>query len=187
METFSKIGEACGGLIDIAPETKNQTFFMYAMLKVKGFPNGFLHPIAEIPCEKETVHVGLFSLGFNPGNGQARFGTTRGILARSLEGRIHSLSQINCSEKVIGRDTGVVATAQRETRKGSRVSSEKRNREEMAEHVGDVTDLYHEKADRVRDGSGSKSMEGLTVLPQNTATEIVDSNNCRSDFWISSK
>ena len=53
METFRKIGEACGGLLDIAPETKNQTFLMYAMLKVKGFSNGYLHPIAEIPCDRE--------------------------------------------------------------------------------------------------------------------------------------
>ena len=98
METFRKIGDACGGLLDIAPETKNQTFFMYAMLKVKGFSTGFMHPIAAIPCDKETVHVGLFSLGPYPLKGQVRFGSTRGLLARSVEGGLCYQSQSNNNE-----------------------------------------------------------------------------------------
>ena len=84
METFRKIGEACGGLIEVGPETKNQSFLLYAMLKVKGFSNGYLHPIAQIPCENEMVHVGLFSIGPCPVKGEAQLCFTRGILARSI-------------------------------------------------------------------------------------------------------
>ena len=63
METFKKIGEACGGSMEVEPETENQSFLLYAKLKVKGFSNGFLHPITEISCENESIHVGLFSIG----------------------------------------------------------------------------------------------------------------------------
>ena len=115
------------------------------MLKVKGFSNGFLHPIAEIPCNKETVHVDLFSLGLYPGKGQFRFGSTRGILVRSVEGRLNSLSQINSSDKMIARDTGVEADERREAgveayerrepRSGLSVFSDKGNSQEYVDLI----------------------------------------------------
>ena len=84
MDTFKKIGEACGGLLEVALETVNQSFLRFVKLKVKGFYNGFLHPIAKIQNDKETIHVGLFSLGSNPSKGVYRLGFTKGILASSL-------------------------------------------------------------------------------------------------------
>lgn len=70
--------------MEVAPKTINQSFLLFAKLKVKGFFNGFLHPIAEIQTENEEIHVGLFSLGLNPLTGEYRLGHTKGILARSL-------------------------------------------------------------------------------------------------------
>lgn len=42
MESFTKIGEACGGLTDIAKKTLNHMDFMEARIKVKGNNFGFL-------------------------------------------------------------------------------------------------------------------------------------------------
>ena len=36
LDTFQLIGEACGGLLEVARETKDQSFLMFAKLKVKG-------------------------------------------------------------------------------------------------------------------------------------------------------
>lgn len=82
--TFKIIGEACGGLMEIAPETTNQSFLRYAKIKVKGFPSGFLNPIVEIPHDKESFHVGLFCLGLDLENLLTSVATTRGLLARSV-------------------------------------------------------------------------------------------------------
>ena len=88
METFKKIGEACGGPMEIALETENQSFFVYAKLKVKGCSNGFIHPLAEIPCESESIHMGLFSIGASPdkerGGGGVEWGHMKGTLAISV-------------------------------------------------------------------------------------------------------
>lgn len=82
--TFRNIGEACGGLMEVAPETMDQSFLQYANIKVKGFLNGFLNPIVEIPHENEPFHVGLFSLGLNPENIVFSAVNTKGLLARSV-------------------------------------------------------------------------------------------------------
>ena len=63
LDTFKLIGEACGGLLEVARETNDQSFLMYAKLKVKCHNSRFLDPIVEIPCAEEIIHVGLFSLG----------------------------------------------------------------------------------------------------------------------------
>lgn len=84
VETFKKIGDACGGLLEVAPETMNQSFLLYAKLKVKGFSSGFVYPIAEIPCEDEVIHVGLFSLGASTDKGVNMSGHMKGILAKSV-------------------------------------------------------------------------------------------------------
>lgn len=52
--------------------------------------------------------------------------------------------------------------------------------------MGDVTCFSSEKVAGVKDGSGSKSKEGLTLFPQNSATVIAESYNCKADFAISS-
>ena len=65
LDNFKIIGEACGGLLEVTKETFDQSFLMYAKIKVKGHKSGFLYPIMEIPCEDEIIHAGLFSLGAN--------------------------------------------------------------------------------------------------------------------------
>ena len=37
METFKKIGEACGGLMEVVTETENQSFFYIRKVKSEGF------------------------------------------------------------------------------------------------------------------------------------------------------
>lgn len=84
METFKKLGDACGGLMEVALETMIQSFLLFAKIKVKGFAIGFIHPIAEIPCENEHIHVGLFSIEGSSVSKEFRVGHNKGILARSL-------------------------------------------------------------------------------------------------------
>ena len=84
MEIFKMIGEACGGLLEVASETNNISFLKYAKLKVKGFSSGFLHPIVEVPCGKEIIHVGLFSLGACKDKIGDLLGQTKRMMARSL-------------------------------------------------------------------------------------------------------
>ena len=86
LDTFKLIGEACGGLLEVARETSEQTFLMYAKLKVKGHMSGFLDPIVGIPCEDEIVHVGLFSLSPNKIHEIYSSAITRAILARNGNG-----------------------------------------------------------------------------------------------------
>ena len=66
------------------------------MLKVKGFSNGFLNPILEIPCVNEVVHVGLFSIGANPVLGGAPLGDTGGMVMRSVGRNFAMLLQGDC-------------------------------------------------------------------------------------------
>ena len=65
-------------------EIESKSFLLYAKIKVKGFFNGFIHPMAEIPSENEIIHVGLFSLGANSVKEEYRLGYTKGVLARTL-------------------------------------------------------------------------------------------------------
>ena len=51
---------------------------------MKGFSNGFINPIAEIPYENESIHVGLSSIGASPDKGKSRMGHTKGLLAKSV-------------------------------------------------------------------------------------------------------
>ena len=57
--------------------------FCYAKLKVKGFSNGFLHPIAKIPCENESIH-GSRQYRCKPRQSWGCFGLTKGLMARSI-------------------------------------------------------------------------------------------------------
>ena len=68
----------------MAREMIDQSFMMFAKLKVKGHNSGFLDPIVEIPCAEETIHAGLFSLGAYNSHQFHRFKTTKGILVRSI-------------------------------------------------------------------------------------------------------
>lgn len=63
MDTFQKIGEACGGLLEVAEDTIQKSFLLYAKIKVKGYTNGFLYPIAEILCEKNLVQNLILQVG----------------------------------------------------------------------------------------------------------------------------
>ena len=155
------------------------------MLKVKGFSNGYLHPIAEIPCEKETVHVGLFSIGPYSVKGGIRFELARGILARSVGGKSNPMSQSNRKKEMRGRVAGVEADGRCEARNGLPVFSNNGKRKETADLMGDMTCFCSEKATRVMDGS--KLKVGLIISPQNMATVIAESCNCKRDFIISAR
>ncbi|EXB39510.1 hypothetical protein L484_011427 [Morus notabilis] len=56
------IRDACGGLSEVAEETLNQSFLLYAKIKVRGPTVGLMNPILEFPCQGEKVSVGLFSI-----------------------------------------------------------------------------------------------------------------------------
>ena len=45
LDTFKSIGQTCGGLVEVTKETLDQSFLLYAKLKVKGYKKGFLYPI----------------------------------------------------------------------------------------------------------------------------------------------
>ena len=62
LETFVKIGEGCGGLIEVAPEPLDMSFLIFVKLEVKGFLNSFLNSTAEFQSDNETIQVRLFSL-----------------------------------------------------------------------------------------------------------------------------
>lgn len=100
MDTFKSIGEACGGLLEVAKETIDQSFLMYAKMKVKGHKSGFLNPIVEIPCEDEIIHAGIFSLAANNVAGVQSSGITRRVLARSLN---DGISSVHGSETGMGK------------------------------------------------------------------------------------
>ncbi|PON51290.1 hypothetical protein PanWU01x14_217590 [Parasponia andersonii] len=58
---------------------------MYAKIKVRGCTNGFQYPIAEIPCEKSSVQIGIFSIAGNFQAASVWSCRTEGILGRSSE------------------------------------------------------------------------------------------------------
>ena len=57
---FKITGEAYGGLLEVAEETKDKSHLSYAKLKVKGFDSGLMHPVIELPCEGERLCLGVF-------------------------------------------------------------------------------------------------------------------------------
>ena len=59
IHAFKAIGKTCGGLLEVAEETRNKTFLGYAKMKVKGFKSGLMNLIVEVNCEGEKVCLGL--------------------------------------------------------------------------------------------------------------------------------
>ena len=57
---FKVIGEACGGFLEVAEETKNKSRLDYAKIKIKGFENGLMNLVIEILCEGEKVCLEVF-------------------------------------------------------------------------------------------------------------------------------
>ena len=62
IHVFKVIGEAYGGFLEVAEETKNKTYLGYAKIKVKGFESGLINPVIEILCEGEKFCLGAFSI-----------------------------------------------------------------------------------------------------------------------------
>ena len=62
IHVFRVIGEACVGFLEVAEEMKDKTFLGYAKIKVKGFENGLMNLVIEIPCEGDKVCLGAFSI-----------------------------------------------------------------------------------------------------------------------------
>ena len=62
IHVFKVIGEACGGLLEVAQETLNKLFMGYAKIKIKGFASGLMNPVIEILCEGEKVCLGAFTV-----------------------------------------------------------------------------------------------------------------------------
>ena len=62
IHVFRVIGEAYGGFLEVAEETKDKIFLGYAKIKVKGFVSGLMNPVIEIPCEGDKVCLGVFSI-----------------------------------------------------------------------------------------------------------------------------
>ena len=79
---FKIIGEACGGLLEVAEETMNKLYMGYAKIKTKGFETGLMNPIIEILCEGEKVCLGAFSIK-GPRGGVCGYRTT-GITTRVI-------------------------------------------------------------------------------------------------------
>ena len=48
VHVFKIIREACGGLLEVAEETKNKSYLGYEKLKVKGFESGLMNSMIEI-------------------------------------------------------------------------------------------------------------------------------------------
>ena len=62
IHVFRVIGEACGGLLEVAEETMKQSFLGYAKTRIKGFEIGLMNPVIEILCQGEKVCLGAFSI-----------------------------------------------------------------------------------------------------------------------------
>ena len=91
IHVFKVIGEACGGFLEVAEQTKNKSYLGYAKLKVKGFENGMMNPVIEILCEGEKVCLGAFSIRDQHGGkrGYRTAGdTTRAVLHLTLDEKV---------------------------------------------------------------------------------------------------
>ena len=89
IHVFKVIGEACGGFLEVAEETKNKSYLGYAMIKVKGFENCLMNPVIEIMCEGDKVCLGAFSIRGPKGGiqGYRSAGvTTRAIMQLNTDG-----------------------------------------------------------------------------------------------------
>ena len=62
IHVFKVIGEACGGLLEVAKETMKKSYLGYAKIKIKGFESGLMNPVIEILCQGEKVCLGAFSV-----------------------------------------------------------------------------------------------------------------------------
>lgn len=80
---FKIRGEACEDLLEIAKDTLDQSFLLFAKIKVRGFKACLMPPILEVPCLGEMIHLGLFNLENNQTHSNGR---TRGLIFRSIEG-----------------------------------------------------------------------------------------------------
>ena len=76
IHVFKVIGEACGGFLEVAEQTKNKSYLGYAKIKVEGFENGMMNPVIEILCEGEQVCLGAFSISGQQG-GESGYRTAR--------------------------------------------------------------------------------------------------------------
>ena len=61
IHVFKVIGEACGGLLEVAEETMKRSFMGYVKIKIKGFESGLMNPVIEILCGIK-VYLGAFSI-----------------------------------------------------------------------------------------------------------------------------
>ena len=62
IHVFKVIGAKLGGLMEIDKETIDLSFLNYAKIRVKGFSNGFLPSILQLPRGSDTVMLGVFPL-----------------------------------------------------------------------------------------------------------------------------
>ena len=100
IHVFKVIGEACGGLLEIAEETKEKSFLGYAKIKVKGFESGLMNPVIVILCEGEKVCLGAFSIR-GPYGGQYGY-RSAGIATRAIL-RKNTRTRMNYSDILLNR------------------------------------------------------------------------------------
>ena len=62
IHVFKVIGAKLGGVLEIAKVTLDFSFLNYAKIRVKGFRNGFLPSVLEMPRGSDMVILGIFPL-----------------------------------------------------------------------------------------------------------------------------
>ncbi|EXC34342.1 hypothetical protein L484_006697 [Morus notabilis] len=50
-------GDACGGLLEVAKETLDQSFLKFAKIKIRGFREGLMPPVLEVPCQGSSSQM----------------------------------------------------------------------------------------------------------------------------------
>ena len=88
IHVFKTIGKSLGGLLEVAPETKNFNFLRYAKIKVGGLEGGLMDPILEILCQGLRGCIGIFSISSS--RKQIKGGTTVGLVTRAVRAEVEA-------------------------------------------------------------------------------------------------
>ena len=187
IHVFTEIGEACGGLLEVAEETMNKTFLGYAKMKVKGFVTGLMNPIVEIICEGEKVCLGAFAVR-GPKGGACGYrtagNTTRAILNMSYYGsnKGETLRHGNVNRILVASTAkGNLAVCVREDAsddvdvRGDKTAAQKKHMVQLCSASSDKTErdrvaiVTHE--DRLVSPNASEAGHGEWVRRANSADE----------------
>ena len=103
IHVFKVIGEACGGLLEVAEETLKKSYLGFAKIKIKGFESGLMNPIIEILCQGEKVCLGAFSISGPKGG--VRGYRSAGVTTRKIN---RMISEVTTSTDGVIFETRVV-------------------------------------------------------------------------------